>query len=283
MPEKPLISIITVNLNDIEGLKKTMTSVFGQTFKEFEYIVIDGGSTDGSKEYIESHSDKIDYWESVPDNGIFHAMNKGILKSTGKYLQFLNSGDWLYNEKVLDTISKDLFDCNILFGNVVKVKPNGEKYLEKGPQGKDITLDTLFRGTVHHGSSFIDRNLFTQYGLYDEELKIVSDWKFFLIALGLNNSKVKFIDTEVLFFDIMGISNTNINLREFERNKVLTEIIPAPIYADYIELLNSKINFKSKRFKMLSELENYTVAKKINSIVSKVLLKIFTGKNLKDL
>ena len=88
MPKKPLISIITVNINDFNGLVRTMTSVFEQTYKEHEYIVIDGGSTDGSKEYIESHNDKIDFWISEQDSGIYNAMNKGIKAATGEYLLF---------------------------------------------------------------------------------------------------------------------------------------------------------------------------------------------------
>lgn len=278
MIEKELISVITINYNNVEGLKKTMTSVFEQTSKDFEYIIIDGGSTDGSAAFIESHNDKITYWVSEPDTGIFNAMNKGILKSKGKYLQFLNSGDWLFDKNVLDSISSKLVDCDVLYGNVIKVKPNGENYLEKSPQEKEITLDTFFRGTLSHGSSFIERNLFNQYGLYDEELKIVSDWKFFLIALGLNNSKVKFVDIEVLFFDMTGVSNTNIELREFERHQVLTKIIPNPIYADYKELMIARTNFRSNRFKMLLELENFKVAKKINYLVFRILLIIFKKK-----
>lgn len=272
------ISIITINYNNLEGLKKTMASVFNQTCRDFEYILIDGGSTDGSAAYIKSQSDKITYWVSEPDKGIFNAMNKGILRSTGKYLQFLNSGDWLFDENVFDKISRELIDCDILYGNVVKVKPDGENYLEKSPQEKNITLDTFFRGTLSHGSSFIERELFSQYGLYDEALKIVSDWKFFLIALGLNNSKVKFVDVEVLFFDMSGISNTDINLRESERHKVLTEIIPNPIYADYKELMSARTTLSSSRFKKLLELENFVLARKINSLVFKILLIIFKGK-----
>ncbi len=85
------LSIITINLNNLAGLQKTMQSVFEQTFTDYEYIVIDGGSTDGSKEYIEQHSDKLAYWVSEKDKGIYNAMNKGIIKAGGDYLLFLNS------------------------------------------------------------------------------------------------------------------------------------------------------------------------------------------------
>ncbi|MGB8703989.1 MAG: glycosyltransferase, partial [Gillisia sp.] len=105
MPEKPLLSIITVNLNNLEGLKRTMQSVFEQTWQEFEYIVIDGGSSDGSKEYIEANSAKIDHWVSEPDKGIYNGMNKGIKVANGEYLLFLNSGDELSRRNILQIIA----------------------------------------------------------------------------------------------------------------------------------------------------------------------------------
>ena len=118
MSEMPLISIITVNLNNLEGLKRTMTSVFEQTWQEYEYIIIDGGSTDGSKEYIESFSDKISVWVSEPDAGIYNGMNKGIKVANGEYLLFLNSGDHLFDNRVLDTNRKFLTLYDLVYFNL---------------------------------------------------------------------------------------------------------------------------------------------------------------------
>ena len=94
-------SIITVNYNNKEGLRKTIESVISQTFRDFEYIVIDGGSSDGSAELLKEYSDKITYWVSEPDKGIYNGMNKGIAKATGDYLNFMNSGDCFYDQQVL--------------------------------------------------------------------------------------------------------------------------------------------------------------------------------------
>jgi glycosyltransferase involved in cell wall biosynthesis len=120
----PKLSIITINYNDVLGLKRTLESVTGQIYSNFEYIVINGGSTDGSKELLEKYTDKISYWVSEPDQGIYHAMNKGIEKASGEYLLFMNSGDLFYNsgilKEVVDHISKyDLiyFDILIRDGN----------------------------------------------------------------------------------------------------------------------------------------------------------------------
>ena len=87
------LSIITINYNNREGLRKTIESVVNQTYRNFEYIIIDGGSTDGSVEVVKEYADRISYWVSEPDNGIYNAMNKGVLAANGKYIQFLNSGD----------------------------------------------------------------------------------------------------------------------------------------------------------------------------------------------
>jgi glycosyltransferase involved in cell wall biosynthesis len=270
MPEKPLISIITVNLNDLEGLKRTMISVFEQTFKEFEYIVIDGGSTDGSKEYIETHSDKIDTWVSEKDSGIYNAMNKGIKVATGEYLLFLNSGDWLYDNSVLDKVAGKLLGCDVLYGNMVKVFPDGKQHLDKGVNGNEITFKTFAEGTLNHSSSLIKRDLFTKYGFYDENLKIVSDWKFFLITLGLNKSEVRYLNSTISCFDMTGISNANIELRNSERRQVLRKEIPFPIYADYLKLIEHEKTLNSPRIKKFIKTDNKNISRKLHSIIFRI-------------
>ena len=102
------ISIITVNYNDREGLKKTIESVINQTWQDFEFIIIDGGSTDGSREVIEQYKDKIDYWISEPDKGIYNAMNKGIKAASGEFLLFLNSGDRLIDKNITEKVISKL-------------------------------------------------------------------------------------------------------------------------------------------------------------------------------
>ena len=114
------ISIITVNYNDKDGLEKTIKSVLNQENTVFEYLVIDGNSADGSKDVIEKYKDKIDYWVSEPDSGIYNAMNKGILAATGDYLLFLNSGDWLYENDSIANVDKLILESkDIYFGNAI--------------------------------------------------------------------------------------------------------------------------------------------------------------------
>lgn len=252
------LSIITINYNDALGLKKTIESVVNQTFLDYEYIVIDGGSTDNSVDVIKQFEDEITYWISEPDKGIYNAMNKGILKANGEYLQFLNSGDWLVNSSVLTNMVPNLSDCDLVYGNMIRINSDGKEFCDKGNNGLDITFNTLFQGTINHSSAFIKRELFDKYGLYDEQLKIVSDWKFFLIAYGLNKSKIIYKDYDVNYFDMNGISTSQYNLGQSERKKVLNELVPYPILKDYVNVganINQiyrlrKYNFTATLFKI---------------------------------
>lgn len=226
------LSIITINYNNQLGLKKTIESVVSQLYKDFEYIVIDGGSSDGSIDIIKTNGDKISYWVSESDKGIYNAMNKGIAKAKGQYLQFLNSGDYLVSSTVLEKMMSETFDYDMVYGNCLMVYPNG-KILVDCPGGADINFRTFFNSTINHQASFIKRSLFLKYGLYDEVLKIAADWKFFLIAFGLNQSKTLFKNFDVVYYDRSGISVLQKDLMYSERESVLSELIPYPIYEEY--------------------------------------------------
>jgi len=226
------LSIITINYNNADGLKKTIESVINQTSHDFEYIVIDGGSTDGSVEVIKQYSGKLAYWVSEKDAGLYNAMNKGILKAKGEYCQFLNSGDWLTDNKVVAKMLEAMPDCSIFYGNLVKVFENGKTYRDTAKEG-NVSMLNLYRGTINHSSALIKRRLFAIYGMYDEQLKIVADWKFFFIAVGLHDEPVKYINMDVTCFDMKGISNTQGALDKKERREVLEAYLPTSILADY--------------------------------------------------
>ncbi|MBD2752575.1 glycosyltransferase family 2 protein [Spirosoma validum] len=229
------LSIITVNYNNAPGLAKTIDSVIGQQCDEFEYIIIDGGSTDGSVEMIRQFESKIAYWVSEPDSGIYQAMNKGIVQAKGEYCQFLNSGDYLLRPDVTERMLTNVTpDCSILYGNKIR-RYNGVDRVEKSYAGRRITLFDMYVSTLFHAPTYIKKTLFDRYGLYDETLKIVSDWKFYLIAVGLNNETVLYRDIDVVWFDSQGISSTNKALDRQEREQVLAAVLPKPILADYQE------------------------------------------------
>src|SRR3954468_8744814 len=148
------LSIITINFNNAAGLRKTMESVVSQSSQHFEYIVIDGGSTDGSAEVIQQHAGKLAYWVSEADNGIYNAMNKGILKASGDYCQFLNSGDTLASPYVIERMLEVLPDCSIFYGNMIKALPNGKTYVDTGKRG-NVTMLMLYKGTINHSPALI--------------------------------------------------------------------------------------------------------------------------------
>jgi len=241
------LTIITINYNNASGLRKTMESVFVQTSQDFEYIIIDGGSTDISSQVINQMClMKSDAslkgevivngiqvrWISEKDNGIYHAMNKGIQLAQGDYVQFLNSGDILASSNVIGTMIATLPNCSIYYGNMLKYMPNGKLFRDTSGQGS-ITMFTFYKGAMNHSPAFIKRSLFEKYGLYDENLKIVSDWKWYLNVVGLQNESVKYTNLDVTCFDMTGISNTNSILEKQERRMVLEELIPKSVLADY--------------------------------------------------
>ncbi|WP_286032230.1 glycosyltransferase family 2 protein [Phocaeicola coprophilus] len=221
-----IISIITINYNNKVGLKKTIESVIQQDFNSFEFIVIDGGSTDGSYDVIQEYRNYIDYWVSEPDKGIYNAMNKGITIARGEYCNFMNSGDFFYDKNVLSSIfanrKKDL--CDIIVGNTYCTK-----WIQ--PPSK-ITMDFLFSTTICHQAAFIKRSLLQKY-YYDEKFKIVSDRKFFLQTLIFDNCSYEAIDVNVVIYDLNGYSANNRTLSDLEYQQVLEELVPSRILEDY--------------------------------------------------
>lgn len=233
------LSIITINRNNAAGLEKTMQSVAAQTFKEFEYVVVDGASTDDSVEVIKRFAPQFGErlkWISEPDKGIYNAMNKGMRMATGDYYQILNSGDSLaaedVTERMLEELEKQGFP-SMLYGNMIKCFSDGHKLLVDSFGGKPITMLGMFTGTLNHNPTYIHRGLFEKYGCYDESLKIVSDWKWFVQSIILGGEKPKYADINVTFFDMTGISETNKDLDKAERKMVLEQLFPATILADY--------------------------------------------------
>lgn len=234
------LSIITINYNNIEGLQKTMRSVSEQTFKDYEYIIIDGGSTDGSAEVILHNSRLLTYFISEPDMGIYNAMNKGILQAKGEYLQFLNSGDWLENESVLSKVFDTPRSAEILYGNMNEVLPNGTIELQVPLIGDKLTManfNSNTHATVQHPASFIQRSLFDK-GLYDEQYRIIADIKFFIDRIILQNCTVEYLPFVITNFNLEGLSSNPVNWAKTiaERERIFSELLPPRILKDY-ELL----------------------------------------------
>lgn len=232
------LSIITINRNNAEGLEKTMLSVAAQTCKEIEYVVVDGASTDESIEVVKKLEPQFAHlqWVSEPDAGIYNAMNKGIRMASGDYIQILNSGDCLAADDVTRRMLNALEDKsfpNILYGNMVKCFPDGRRYVDNAYAGQKETFLFFYLGTLNHDPTYIRRDLFEKYGYYDESLKIVSDWKWFMQAIIFGGEKPVYVDMNVTLFDMTGISESNDALVKEERQQVLRQIFPAALLADY--------------------------------------------------
>lgn len=242
--KKIKLSIITINKNNARGLEKTIQSVINQNFTNYEYIIIDGNSTDGSKDILKKYDKKITSWISEPDKGIYNAMNKGIKKAKGEYCLFLNSGDYLVNNKVLNkafslNFNEDIVYGNLLVDNKIVIKPY-----------QDITLRKLLKSYIPHPSCFIKRLVFYNHNFYDEKYKIAADWKFFLETLIIKNLSFRYINILITNFESGGISTSSHT--EIEKQKIINELFPR-IYPDYkyYEKKLNELNFYEK-FKICS-------------------------------
>lgn len=196
------ISIITVNYQNKNGLIKTCESVFYQTYTNIEFIVIDGGSTDGSKEYLEENCKKINYWISEKDRGVYHAMNKGINQSSGDYLIFMNSGDCFLDDKVVQNFIELNPVNDIIYGLIIW--DNTRLYWN--PPAEIKLKDTLSKVLIPHQATFYKRKCFADVGYYKEEFSIISDWGI-LIELITSNYSLSKISLVICNSAPAGLSN----------------------------------------------------------------------------
>lgn len=265
MEKNKKLSIITINYNNRDGLRKTIESVVSQTFSDFEYVVIDGGSTDGSVEVIKEYADRIDYWVSERDKGIYNAMNKGAFAAHGEYLLFLNSGDALYEKDVLQKVFEsrpeaDIVSCNLISDNG-KVMPV--------PQA--VTFEFFIQGTLPHPSTFIKRELFEKHS-YDERYKISADWEFFMFVLVKLNASYQALPHIVSVFDTTGISSTKgMDTKEKELLVLsMKEIVPPRVMEDYEIYMGQQDSYH----RLFHTLQYSSIFKSVIYSVVVILLKV---------
>lgn len=229
------LSIITINRNNAAGLRKTIESVVNQTYTDFEYIIIDGASTDESVDIIKEYADKIDYWVSEPDKGIYNAMNKGILKANGDYLLFLNSGDCLYSVHTLNSIHNLLNKHEIIAGNILKT----DNKIERSPN--QLLIRNLFQKNIPHQAMFIKKSLFFEHGLYNEDFKILSDFHFNL-NMTLLGKTYSYLNEIISIYDTTGVSSNDdyYKIMLEEEKRIIESLLPISILNDYMYFLNKK-------------------------------------------
>lgn len=294
------LTIVTINYNNASGLQKTMESVLSQTSSDFEYIVVDGSpglpkaGVQSDAEVRASFTQEVFpeengfhpcIWKSStgtvtggyyaePDQGIYNAMNKGIRKAQGEYIQFLNSGDVLaavnVTERMLDQVkveSEKMKEdpATIFYGNMLKPY-RGKILRDEGFAGRQPTMLDFYRGTLNHSPAYISRNLFEKYGLYDEILKIVSDWKWYMQAIIWGGELIQYFDIDVTVFDMTGISNSNKILENEERKVVLKDVLPSAVLRDY-----EKWSFPVSQ---LQRINKYRISRSLVYFLERLIFKV---------
>lgn len=239
------LSVITINYNNSAGLEKTIKSVVSQTFSDFEYIVIDGGSTDESTVVIKKYSDKFTHWISEKDNGIYDAMNKGIRAAKGEYCLFLNSGDFLFDKDVFEKTFQSNHAEDIIYGNMMIDWGNGKITL--GTMPDKITYHQMYTDTLWHPVSFIKKELFEKYGYYDESYRMVADYEFFFKTIIIHNVTTKHISLPISVYNMEGFSSKPDfkNIEKEERNRVLKTYLPQSVI-DFSEEKNRESTIVAK-------------------------------------
>jgi len=205
------VSVITINLNNRDGLKKTIESVVGQTrFCDIEYIVVDGGSTDGSLDVILDNMRYFKHWRSEKDGGIYNAMNKGLQMATGEYTIFLNSGDWFHTPDTIE-VMQYLLDADIVYGDLRIHREKGRCFTKK--YMGEISYYYFTWEALPHEAAFVKTSLYKTIR-FREDYKILSDSIFFHEAINLCGASYKHVKCIVTDFCLGGISSNEELLKE---------------------------------------------------------------------
>ena len=273
------LSRININYNNLKGLKRTYESVASQTCQDFEWIIIDGGSTDGSKEFIEEHQDKFSYWCSEPDKGVYNAMNKGISKARGDYLNFMNSGDCFYDEHTLENVFSQKLIADLVYGDWIRVYPDHEEYKAAPHKG---FYATVFFDNVCHQAMFVKANVLRNKG-YDDDMHILADWKRW-IEMSLDGQTFQYIPLTICRFEATTGLSEKVSEQHSQERSMIYDLMPVEISKqikkyDALVLQNWEYNNNpviSETIRIATKGSSYkTKLIHLNLSIIKVLEKIF--------
>jgi len=220
----PILSIITICYNE-PNIRRTCESITTQTSQDFEWLVIDGASTDGTLDIINEYKSRINIFVSEPDSGVYNAMNKAIALASGKYLVFMNGGDTFAAPDVVQKFLSFIAlrpDADVIYGSTKIIKENNDIYWQNPPV--PLTAEYFFGATINHQSAFIKKALFDCFGTYDENYKIAADWEKWLAFISAKCSFVPFPANVAVFYE-GGLSSNRPALKaeqEKIRNKYFT-------------------------------------------------------------
>ncbi len=263
--ETPLISIITVVYNDRDNVEQTIKSVLSQDCTNFEYVVVDGKSSDGTLDVIKRYEARIDRWVSESDKGIYDAMNKGTELARGTFVNYLNAGDTFYDEKVLGKVEQALMeagDIDVLYGRAVN-RTEGEQAV-RYEKGEQITKDTLFsRIPFCHQAMFFRREVFLKQGGYDLQFKVIADYAW-TVRYALSRPDMTgfhFLDELMVEYLDGGFSFQNIRLAGDEKLRLAKQHFSGKyLWKNYLTYLSFR--FKSviiplmEKWQLLSRYRN---------------------------
>lgn len=271
------LSIITINYNNKLGLQRTIDSIISQTFQDFEWIVIDGGSNDGSVELIKKYEKYFSYWCSEPDKGVYNAQNKGIILSKGEYLNFMNSGDEFYEKDTLEKVFKTNIDSDIVYGDWMHILPSGKTLIQKAPH--TMSLMYIFTDNICHQAMFTKAYILKEKG-FDENLKIFSDWLRWR-EVALAKKSFTYVPYIICKYEAGGLSGTSSPQNTYERN-LLYSLIPKDLKADVDEHAKLKAQlyryennlFMKETYNLIFERPLYCHFIHLNLIILKTLKKV---------
>lgn len=270
------LSIVTITYNNLSGLHKTFDSLSSWLSERdnnhwFEWIVIDGGSKDGSVEFLNRHNHLIDYWVSEPDKGVYNAMNKGIKASKGDYLWFLNAGDC----KIESLSAEDLQGClregsKIIYGDIFEEDCNGNRHLLK--QTDSLSVDHFIGGHLSHQSMFISRELFSTT-LYDESFRIAADHDFVIKKLFLEHCTYKHVPIVVAVYESFGMSAQQYySITRPELRRAVSQALDGGEYWYDSILMRRELDDEV----LFNHMQYLTSAKKLRHVICKLLSLIIT-------
>ena len=201
--KEQLITIVTVTYNCVQDIEETILSVINQTYKDIEYIIIDGGSTDGTVDVIKKYSNRINLWKSEPDAGLYFAMNKGLELASGQWINFMNSGDTFYSQTTIEQVFSNTYQKGVIYGDVmfsfdrtneVLVKASDLKYFWKGMQ-------------FVHQAAFVSTDLMKEHP-FDTQYNLIADYNS-LYKMFLSGANFQYLGFTICNFLAGGLSDNN--------------------------------------------------------------------------
>jgi glycosyltransferase involved in cell wall biosynthesis len=253
-----MVSIITINYNRKFDVEKTIQSVINQSYKSFEFIIVDGGSTDGSVALISNYQSSITKWISEPDKGIFDAMNKGISMANGDYLLFLNGGDFFLNDDSLKLAMDHANNSSedIIYGNILVEMSFGGNLVFKYPD--KLSFKFFLVRDLPHQATFIKKSLFDKYGGYDITNKINADWSFFILAICKYDATYKHIPCVFTVFQAGGVTESKSKKERIMDQREFLENHFGMFFKDMFDYLNQEQkSIKKMSYKLLANVAKF--------------------------